>query len=106
MGILLFISVLLVAANEPIAQAPKQKSGDNRAIGKRAQDRGFHQPVVVNHTTNCTDIDEPVEHLPAASAKPANPSGCGSERQRNQQNKSSKTHSNERAFVNILPDGG
>ncbi len=60
----------------------------------------------MNHTTNCANVDEAVEHLPAASAEAADPSGSGSERKRNEQDESSETYGDEGALGDIFPHGG
>ena len=60
----------------------------------------------MNHTTNGADVDEAMEHLPAASAESADPSSGGSEREWDQKNEGGETYGDERALVDVLPHGG
>src|SRR5258708_6809930 len=60
----------------------------------------------MNHAADRAEVNRAMQHLPAAAAEAANPACRGSNRQRNQQNESSKSHGDERALVNIFPDFG
>lgn len=59
----------------------------------------------MNHTTNCADVDKAMKQLPAASAEAANPSGCGGERERNEQDESGETYRDEGALGDVFPHG-
>src|SRR5258707_706369 len=41
---------------------------------------GFHQPIVVNHSTDRADVDGAMQDTPAATAEAANPAGGGCNR--------------------------
>src|SRR5690348_1973383 len=90
---------------EPVDDAPQQQNADEESVLQRFAHVGFHEPVVVDDAGNRRDINEAVEHLPAAAAEAANPSGGGSERERNQQDEAEKADGDERTLVNVLPHG-
>lgn len=52
------------------------------------------------------DVDEAVESLPAFSTEAANPALCGSDGERNQENKSGEADGDERALGDVFPHGG
>src|SRR5207245_524085 len=83
----------------PRAQPEGQQQRDNRSVHHRLAHVRFHQPVVVHHARRRGDINQPVQHLPALASQPPDPSPCGRNRQRKQQNKSRETGGNERPFL-------
>src|SRR5216684_3014813 len=94
------------ALGNPASQSPQKNNGDERAVKKRLANVGFYQPIVVDHAGDGADVDGAVQHLPALAAETTNPTGSGSKRQRNQQDKSEEADGDERALGDIFPHRG
>src|SRR6266700_4920125 len=60
----------------------------------------------MNDAADGSKIDRAMEHLPAPAAETPNPARRGSNRQRNQQYKSSETHGDEGALGDVFPHPG
>ena len=86
-----------------VTEPPKQEHGDNRCISKRTQNSRLHQSVVVDHSSDCTNVNQAVEQLPAAPAKAADPTSRRGNRERNQEHKGGKSQGDVRPFGNAFP---
>src|SRR5580692_1856181 len=67
---------VVAAAVEPGAKSPRQQDCNDCCILQRLANIGFHEPVVVNYSCDCAEVNRAMEHLPATAAEAANPAGC------------------------------
>lgn len=92
-----------VRPEEGAGEAVDEEQGKDGAVEKGQAVVGFNEPIVVNDTAKGADINESMEQLPALATEATDPIFCGSERERNQENKTEKTDGDEGTLVDILP---
>src|SRR5258708_34591977 len=90
------------APQKPLTHGPRQQQPHQRGVAQRTDHRGFHQPVVMNDSTDSAVVNGAAEHAPAAPAGAAYPAGGGSNRERNEQGKGATTTGDEVSVVTGL----
>ncbi len=97
---------IVAATVEPRAKTPCQQDRNHCRILQRFANIGFHEPVVVDYTSDGAEVDCAVEHLPAAAAEAANPAGCGGDGERNHEHKTGEADGDEGALGDVFQHFG
>jgi hypothetical protein len=85
--------------------AREQKHGEDDGDGDGRDDTGLDLPPVVNHSADCSLVDELVQAVPALAAELADGPCGGGERKRQKQQVSGHTHGDEAAFGDVGEHG-